>query len=161
MNNLPKRKNSLRLKHFDYSTPRAYFITICTQNVQTYFLDKTLAKNIIDLLRKSKEKFNYKIYAYCLMPDHLHILLNPTGSGKTVSGIIQAFKSQTSFNFKREYGFPLWQRGFYDHIVRDNEGLLKTAQYILENPRRKKLVDQVEDYPFSGLWDEIEMEGRS
>ncbi|MFH1336121.1 MAG: transposase [Candidatus Zixiibacteriota bacterium] len=156
-NKIPKRKNSLRLKNFDYSTPQAYFITICAENVQDFFLNKKLAENIIDVLRKNKKRFKYKIYAYCLMPDHLHILLNPGGSNKTVSGIIQAFKSQTSHNFKGEYGLPLWQRGFYDHIVRDNEDLLKIAQYILENPRRKKLVDQVEDYPFSGLWDEIEV----
>jgi len=156
-NNLPKRKNSLRLKHFDYSTPRAYFITICAENASSYFLDKKIAENIVSLLRKNKEKFNYKIYAYCLMPVHLHILLNPSGTNKAVSNIIQAFKSQTSYNFKREHGLLLWQRGFYDHIVRDSEDLLKITRYILDNPVRKNLVEQAEDYSFSGLWDEIEM----
>ena len=109
----------------------------------------------IEFLRKSKEKNNYRIYAYCLMPDHLHILMNPESANRTVSGLVQTFKSQTSFWYKREYGEPLWQRGFYDHIVRENEDLVRIAQYILDNPIRKGLVERTEDYPYSGRWDDM------
>ncbi|MFQ6002996.1 MAG: transposase [Candidatus Zixiibacteriota bacterium] len=152
---LSRRKNSLRLKHFDYSTPRAYFVTICSHEGKKVFSNKELAKTIIECLKENKAKTNFKIYIYCLMPDHLHILLNPADSNMTVSRFIQTFKSQTGFWYKKQYGTPLWQRGFYDHIIRKNESLIKIAQYILDNPVRKRLVEKAEQYPYSGLLDEI------
>lgn len=151
-----KRRNSLRLRHFDYSTPRAYFITICAKSGRAIFSRKKLAQKTIDFLRKRKEKNNYKIYAYCLMPDHLHILLNPADSNIPISKFLQTLKSQTGFWCKKEHGLPLWQRGFYDHIVRRNEDLVKIAQYILDNPIRKGLAEKAEEYPYSGSWDDIE-----
>ena len=91
------------------------------------------------------------------MPDHLHMLLNPAESNLTVSKFIQMFKSQTGFYHRKEHGGLLWQRGFYDHIVRKNEDLVKIAEYILSNPVRKDLVEKTEDYPYSGMWDEVEV----
>ena len=152
----PKRRNSLRLKHFDYSTPRAYFIIICVKNGEAVFSDKKLAEKIIEYLRKNKDKNNYKVYTYCLMPDHLHLLLNPADSNIPVSKFLQTLKSQTGFRYKKEHGIPLWQRGFYNHVVRKNEDLVKIAQYVLNNPIRKGLTQKAEEYPFSGMWDEIE-----
>lgn len=151
-----RRKNSLRLKHFDYSTPRAYFITICSHEGKNVFSNKELAKAVIECLKANKAKNNFKIYIYCLMPNHLHILLNPGDSNMLVSRFIQTFKSQTGFWYKKYHGNPLWQRGFYDHIVRKNESLIKIAQYILDNPVRKGLVEKAELYPYSGAMDEIE-----
>jgi putative transposase len=152
-----RRKNSLRLKHFDYSTPRAYFITICLHEGKYVFSDKKIAEAVIKCLKENKAKANFKIYIYCLMPDHLHILLNPGDSNMSVPRFIQTFKSQTGFWYKKQHGTSLWQRGFYDHIVRKNESLIKIAQYILDNPVRKKLVERIEHYPFSEMIDEIEM----
>jgi putative transposase len=151
-----RRKNSLRLKHFDYSTPRAYFITICSHEGKKVFSNKELARAIIKCLKENKAKRDFKIYVYCLMPDHLHILLNPCDSNVPVSRFTQAFKSQTGFWYKKQHGAPLWQRGFYDHIVRKNENLIRIAQYILNNPVRKGLVKEAEQYPYSGMIDEIE-----
>ena len=107
-------------------------------------------------MKANKAKNNFKIYIYCLMPNHLHILLNPGDSNMLVSRFIQTFKSQTGFWYKKYHGNPLWQRGFYDHIVRKNESLIKIAQYILDNPVRKGLVEKAELYPYSGAMDEIE-----
>jgi putative transposase len=152
-----RRKNSLRLEHFDYSTPRAYFITICSHEGKEAFSNKDVAKAVIESLKKNKIKSHFKIYIYCLMPDHLHILLNPGNSNLSVSRFIQTFKSQTGFWYEKQYGSSLWQRGFYDHIVRQNENLIKIAQYILDNPVRKELVEEPEQYPYSGAMDEIEM----
>jgi len=152
-----RRKNSLRLKDFDYATPRAYFITICSYEGKKVFSDKDLAKEIIKCLKENKEKTNLKIYIYCLMPDHLHILLNPGDSNVSISRFIQTFKSQAGFLYKKQNGTPLWQRGFYDHIVRENEDLIKIAQYILDNPVRKGLVEIAEQYSYSGVIDEIEV----
>ena len=152
----PERKNSLRLSHFDYSTARAYFITICVKDGRALFSDRELAERTIAYLKESKDKHDYRIYAYCLMPDHLHVLLNPAESNIPVSRFLQTFKSQTGFWHKKEHGMPLWQRGFYDHVVRKNEDLIKIVQYVLENPVRRGLAGTAKEYPYSGRWDDIE-----
>jgi REP element-mobilizing transposase RayT len=123
---------------------------------RTVFSDKKVAERTLEFLRKIRERNSYKIYAHCLMPDHLHLLLNPADSGTPVSRFLQTFKSQTAFRYKREHGRSLWQRGFYDHVVRKGEDLVKIAQYILNNPVRKHLTERVDDYPYSGMWDDIE-----
>jgi putative transposase len=152
----PSRRDSLRLREFDYSAPRAYFVTICAKQGRALLSDEKVAISVIDSLREQKLNRGYKVYAWCLMPDHLHLLLNPADSGVVISEFVQAFKSQTGFRYKRQYGQPLWQRSFYDHIVRMSEDAIKIADYILNNPVRKGLAQRPEDYPYLGTWDEIE-----
>jgi len=151
-----KRKNTLRLRHFDYATPRAYFITVCAADGRPAFADARIAEKALEILKKTREKNSYRIYAFCLMPDHLHLLLNPADSGTPVSGFLQTFKSQTGYWYKKEHEGNLWQRGFYDHVVRKSEDLVKIAQYILNNPVRKNLSENADDYPHSGVWDGLE-----
>jgi REP element-mobilizing transposase RayT len=151
-----KRKSTLRIRHFDYATPRAYFITVCAANGRPAFADARTAQKALQILKKARERNSYKIYVYCLMPDHLHLLLNPADCGTAVSRFLQMFKSQTGFWYKKEHEGNLWQRGFYDHVVRKSEDLVKIAQYILNNPARKNLTENADDYPYSGMWDMIE-----
>ena len=150
---LPERK-STRVKDFDYSSERAYFITICTYNKNKVFQDDSLTGQLIELLKSYKDKLNFKAYVYCFMPDHLHLLINPAESGKTVSQIIGGFKSLTT-KTAWEYGIKgkLWQSRFHDHILRKNEDLMTVGTYILNNPVRKKLADKWEDYQFCGIID--------
>jgi putative transposase len=150
------RRDTLRLRHFDYATPRAYFITVCAKDGKPVFADRITAEKTLETLKKTRERNSYKIYAHCLMPDHLHLLLNPADSGAPVSRFLQTFKSQTAYWYKREHGMRLWQRGFYDHVVRKSEDLAKIAQYILSNPVRENLTENADDYPYSGMWDSIE-----
>ena len=151
-----RRKDTLRLRHFDYATPRAYFLTVCGEDGRPVFAERGTAEKTLEILKKTRERNSCKIYAHCLMPDHLHLLLNPADSGTTVSRFMQTFKSQTAFWYKREHGRGLWQRGFYDHVVRKSEDLAKIAQYILSNPVRRDLTEDAEDYPYSGTWDDVE-----
>ena len=96
------------------------------------------------------------IYVYCLMPDHLHLLISPLESGVNISKFVGSFKSKTT-RIAWEYGLrgKVWQGRFYDHIIRKTESLQKAGEYILNNPVRKGLVAKLEDYPFSGLVDPI------
>jgi putative transposase len=151
-----RRRNTLRLRHLDYATPRAYFITVCAADGRSAFAATRTAEKALEILKKARERNSYRIYAYCLMPDHLHLLLNPADSGITVSRFLQTFKSQTGFWYRKEHEGNLWQRGFYDHVVRNSEDLVKIAQYILNNPVRKNLTENADGYPYSGMWDGVE-----
>jgi putative transposase len=152
-----QRKNP-RLKGFDYSLPFAYFITICAKDKEKIFCNESLNNEIIDCLKQEREKTGIKVFAYCLMPDHLHILFSPLGSTMNVSRFIGGFKSKTTrMGWKYKIGDKIWQGRFYDHIVRGSESLKKICEYMLLNPVRKNLVENWEDYKFGGLLDPIPM----
>ncbi len=151
---LQKRKNP-RLKGFDYSLPYAYFITICSKDKINFFTDPVFNKNVIECLISEKIRNNLLVYAYCLMPDHLHLLVSPDDSRISVSRFIGGFKSKST-RLAWERGIDkLWQNRFYDHILRKREDLNETAQYILNNPIRKGMVQAYKEYEFSGIIDEI------
>ena len=153
---LAKRKNP-RLKDFDYSTPYIYFITTCTINKAAIFTNDFLNRKIIDCISSQKQQLDFKIFCYCLMPNHLHLLLTPPGSGATVSQFISALKSMsTRLCWKHGITGKVWQGRFYDHILRKNEGIETGVEYILHNPVRKGLIEDWRDYKYCGLLDTIE-----
>jgi REP element-mobilizing transposase RayT len=145
-----RRRNSLRLPHLDYAVPYVYSLTICTYERREWFRNEKTAEETLSALQKCARQFHYSLLVYCLMPDHLHLLISPNDSGVTVSEFVRHFKSRTSFHFKKETKGPLWQRGFYDHVVRKSEDLQTMADYILHNPVRKGLAGTPEAYPYSG-----------
>ena len=150
---MPKRKR-IRLKDFDYTTPRAYLTTICSQDKALLFTNEILNQRIIDCLMEEKNRTGFKIFVYCLMPNHLHILLSPSSSKLSVSGFIGAFKSKST-RIAWDFGISgkLWQARFHDRIVRKREDLKTIGQYILDNPVRRGLTARWQDYKFTGLLD--------
>jgi len=148
-------RKSLRVKEFDYSSERVYFITICTRDKNIYFKDKELANNIIASLIDYRDKLMFRVYVYCFMPDHLHMLINPADSGKSISSLIGGYKSlSTRIAWSKGIKGKLWQGRYYDHILRKNENLFNVGQYILNNPVRKGLVKRWEDYGLCGIIDQ-------
>jgi len=154
-NHLPRRKNP-RLRGFDYSLPYVYFITICTFNRRKIFVNDQLNKTIIDCLIKEKDRSGVNLYVYCLMPDHLHLLIQPEKQGVNVSNFVGSFKSK-AYRLCKKFRIEgkIWQPRFYDHIVRKSEDLSEIVKYILNNPVRKNLVEKWSDYPYSGCPDKI------
>jgi REP element-mobilizing transposase RayT len=90
------------------------------------------------------------LHAYCFMPDHVHLLLRPK-QGEDVTSFVRVYKGKTTRAYWEMGGRgKLWQRGFYDHILRNGESMRAIAKYILENPVRKGISKSIIDYPFSG-----------
>ncbi|KAF0134521.1 MAG: hypothetical protein FD145_539 [Candidatus Saganbacteria bacterium] len=157
-NNLTKEKRPerkrIRLKGFDYASPRPYLITICSHNKEPIFVNDNLNQLIIECLLAEKKNSGFKIFVYCLMPNHIHLLLSPYAQGISISRFIGAFKSKTT-RLAWDFGIygKLWQERFHDRIVRKNEALKTTGQYILDNPVRKGLAQKWQDYKYLGLID--------
>ena len=148
-NDLPKRKPN-RLKGFDYSASGAYFITICTKNKEQIFsrivYDKTVGANIVrpsaigkiienDILKIEKIYPCVFVDSYVIMPNHIHLILTIDTIRRpmvapTIATVIKQFKGAVS----KEVGMSVWQKGFYDHIIRDDEDYQIKYQYIDENP---------------------------
>ena len=138
-----------RLQHFDYEGSYAYFLTICCYDNVSCFTNKNTVFNILNSLNSISSTMNFSIIAYCFMPDHLHIL---TSGEERINLIkfVKQFKQITGYNFKKATGRRLWQKSFYDHVVRKEENLNSIAEYIFNNPVRKGLVEDYDDYPFLG-----------
>jgi REP element-mobilizing transposase RayT len=89
------------------------------------------------------------------MPDHLHLLVQAKEGCQSLERFIGAFKNITTRLYWQQGGKgKLWQRGFYDHIVRRDEDLATISGYIMDNPVRAGSVEEPEQYPWLGQWDE-------
>ncbi|MEM5775288.1 MAG: transposase [Anaerolineaceae bacterium] len=155
---LPQRKTN-RLSGFDYSTANVYFVTICVQNRQNLFWsvgatcgrpDETpplsASGRVVDAeIHKIAGFFKQiKVEKYCNMPDHIHMIVTigdcrGDSGGRpqvapTLSRIIQQFKGSIT----KRIGESIWQKSFYDHIIRDDEDYGNIWQYIDMNPSRGK-----------------------
>ncbi len=152
--NLPKRKPT-RLKDFDYSSPGAYFVTICTKDKKCLLSDIIvgeglcpLPKNSLTAIGKETEKSiqyigenfaDIDIDKYVIMPNHVHLIVTIKDSGgdgtPPLQDVIRNFKSYTT----NKYGKVLWQRSYHDHIIRSEKDYQKIWEYIDTNPLKWKL----------------------
>jgi REP element-mobilizing transposase RayT len=82
----------------------------------------------------------YRLFAWCIMPTHVHVVLRAHAG---LSGIIQSWKSYTAKEANRILGRtgPFWAREYFDRIVRNEEDLSRTVEYVVRNPVRAGLVD--------------------
>jgi putative transposase len=148
----PKKKLScrktIRLTNQAYRKGHAYSITIATHQRYPWFeahpeLSNKLTGELISLSRQR----DTKLYAWCLMPDHVHLLLQDN----ELIELMRLIKGRLLPIGRRiEPGRKLWQRSFYDHALREDEDVNKVAMYIWENPMRAGIVANPVNYPMSG-----------
>ncbi|MDN5874266.1 MAG: transposase [Sinobacteraceae bacterium] len=128
-----------------------------TRNRAAVFCDFTLARLTIAELRACDEAGICQTLSFVLMPDHLHWLVKlETGD---LHNLVRRFKSRSAAAVNRVcgmLGISVWQRGYHDHAVRDDEDIRAIARYIVANPLRAKLVDNIMDYPH---WDAVWCKG--
>ena len=126
-----------------------YHVTCATVNRVPVFIDWPSGRPVINALRAAADVGDAQTLAYCLMPDHLHWLLQL--GQPTLAQVVGNMKGRASWASRSPTG-RLWQRGYYDHAIRTDENLRYVARYIVANPLRAGLVTQIGDYP---LWDTI------
>ena len=83
------------------------------------------------------------------MPDHFHWLFQLKNK-ENLSEVLRRVKGCSSFNIKNKHTPQVWQQGFYDSLIRNEDHLIAQARYIVANPLRASLVKYIGDYPF---WD--------
>lgn len=125
---------------------RFYLLTTVTQNRIPIFSDLQAARTLIQILAQQEFMGKVTSHAFVIMPDHLHWLVQLQDD--QLDSLMQRIKSISSHQIK-----PLrWQAGFHDHALRREEGLKKVARYIIANPLRAGLVENIGDYPH---WDAV------
>lgn len=93
------------------------------------------------------------LMCWVIMPDHLHILVQ-LGS-RSLAKVINRLKSRSAIALNREIGRKgrFWESGFYDHALRKEEDAIGIARYIVANPLRANLVNDIRHYPFwNSIW---------
>ena len=153
---LPQRKHP-RLKKFDYSSPGAYFVTICTDRRKKMFCTVEKGQNginndlihltsygeIVDAeIKAISNRFGLvDISRYVIMPNHIHLLIeirrgeNVSTPSPAITDMICMLKSIVTRKIKT-IGFKdkVFQTSFYEHIIRNKNDYEQTVKYILENP---------------------------
>ncbi len=106
-----------------------------------YLSDRRIAKIVADAIRHFHGE-RYCLWAWCIMPNHVHVLFSPLGE-QTLDSIVHSWKSFSGLQANRLLGRTgqFWQREYFDHLVRNEASLLKISRYVLENPCKAGLVD--------------------
>jgi len=144
------RKAVPRLRGFDYTGGHRYFLTICTKQRARVFVTRVAADVVLSQLLQAAYDERMAVIAYCFMPDHLHLLVEGTDPSSRLTEFVRIFKQRSSFHWKRVFGSELWQRSYFERVLRGHESSIDVARYILANPLRAGLVESVEEYPFLG-----------
>ena len=153
MKKMENRKKN-RLTGYDYSQPGAYFITVCTKDHKCILsaiveADAHIGPSVVlTTVGKMTEKYIKSIPGignYVIMPNHVHMILHisakdalkgpmwasaPTDA--SIPSLVRSWKTLVS----KELGESIWQRSYYDHVIRDEEDYVTKVQYIEENPAK-------------------------
>jgi len=143
-------RRSLRLERLDYSESHVYHITWRVHGKSRSPLSKYLRAEIVRTLNDRASALEIRVLTYCVMPDHVHVLVIPDGSASVIKYVQQVKGLTTRANWAKGGKGKLWQRGFYDHVLRRDEDVLTTSRYIVGNPVRSGLVSDPSEYPYSG-----------
>ena len=118
-----------------------YFLTFCVRGRRRVFSDGELVTQTLTQFRHAASAEDFAILAYCVMPDHVHLLVE----GITESADLRRFaanaKQRPGGAYALRYGGPLWQEGFYDRVLRRSEDAKSVARYLLANPVRSGVGD--------------------
>jgi len=141
----------------NHRLPREYYLgeittafTLCVHDKNPIFQDSMVIEAFIKLLYATAEESRCIVPVYCFMPDHLHIILTGAEPQADLWKMIVSFKQKTGYWLSRNMPTALWQKDFYDHIIRTEKTIATQVRYILDNPVRKGLVSSWRDYPYKG-----------
>lgn len=151
--------------HRTYLPEAIYFVTTNTRYRSSIFSIPEMARIVEQSIWWKNRRSQFNMFAYVVMPDHLHMLLQPTKD--TISRIMQSIKSNATREINRSIDKPhsrehalsamgtimssesfRWQQSFYDHIITDEEDFRIHLEYIRNNPVQAGLVQHAEDYPY-------------
>ncbi|MFH6600691.1 transposase [Ectopseudomonas khazarica] len=143
--------DALRRGRFSEPT-RIYLLTSVLLGREALFKDLTLGRLLVAELREAHELGLVHSLAWVVMPDHLHWLVQLERT--PLNELMRRVKGRSArqINQRLSRSGALWQHGFHDRALRQEEDVRAVARYVIANPIRAGLVRRVADYP---LWDAV------
>ena len=149
----PQRK-SPRIAHFDYASSNYYFVTICTRDKRFLFgspnqLNRlgTIARD--DLLAVSSHYPDVEVLSYVVMPNHIHAIFaigcnTEEGISPSLNTVVGQYKSGVARKLRKICpDLDVWQRSYYDSVIRNERAYLEALQYIENNPLKWELSKEI------------------
>ena len=150
---IDKERKTVRLQEYDYSSNGAYFVTLCTQDKKRLFW-KVGKKELNDqgcmalkwLLEIPRKFVGISLDCYVIMPNHLHCIFLFEDAAVDLQTVMDWYKTMTTNAYIREvkagrflpFEKRVWQRSYYEHVIRNEQDLQETRRYILGNPLKQE-----------------------
>jgi putative transposase len=143
---LPKQEevsSARAFREFDRLLDKAAYGPVWLKNPR-------IAKCVVDALRFGKTDMNlYELVAFCVMANHVHLLIQPSSSLSEITRALKGFTAREANRILERTGRRFWQGESYDRWIRDKDALNRVIRYIERNPVSAGLVTAIEDYPWS------------
>jgi REP element-mobilizing transposase RayT len=133
-------RHSIRLPEYDYSAAGYYYVTICTHNRETILDLPGVGRVVHDAWHGLPGRFaGIGLDEFIAMPNHVHgiVIFRDGAAGFTLGDVLRAFKSVSAIEANRHLGRsgrPLWQRNYFERVIRNERELEAVRQYIRDNP---------------------------
>ena len=134
--------------------PPLYFVTTCVAQRRPLLACAVAAAILRDQFVQAPRRYGWRIGRYVVMPDHVHFFCAPGGEREptSMSIFVAGVKMWSARAILAQYGRPppLWQREFFDRLLRSDESYDRSWAYIRDNPVRAGLVKEARDWPYAG-----------
>jgi putative transposase len=140
----------------NYVEGGTFFFTLVTHERNAIFHADTGVEICLNAIKRTQKFHPFEIVAYCIMPDHLHLLISLPDGQTDYSTIIKEFKRKVTKEIKLQRNdpeFTVWQDRFWEHTIRDQKDLKLHFDYIHYNPIKHGLVNNLDDWKWSSFKD--------
>jgi REP element-mobilizing transposase RayT len=161
-----------RLRNIHTSSP-VYFITFCTYDRQRLLANDAIHEAFVGFVHRGYDDHHIAVGRYVIMPDHIHLFIRGPYDFKLSVWVnqLKGFLTKQIRSCSRSHvanasrpqgdcyrpGDPVWQRGFFDHVLRRYESYAEKWLYVEQNPVRAGLVETAPDWPYAGQIMEIRL----
>jgi putative transposase len=126
-----------------------FFVTFCTYERRKLLASDAVHAAFVAFASQANLRHNIAVGRYVIMPDHVHLFVRGPDNfqlGPWVGMLKQALAKHIVLTATS----PIWQRGFFDHVLRNDESYGSKWNYVRENPVRAGLVNDLDEWPYSG-----------
>lgn len=134
-----------------WNSSRFYHIVCRRNHREALFVYPGDYKTFLYILSKTHQNFPFELPAYCLMTNHFHLMLR--SKEHSISKIMSLVNKRYADYYNTRYRLKghLFEKRFYSHEITDDEGILQVSRYIHRNPLEARMVQNLEDYPWSSF----------
>lgn len=126
-----------------------FFVTFCTRNREKIVRLEILHSVFVKYAERARDEYDVAVGRYVIMPDHIHLFVQGDPSFR-LDPWVGGLKRAVSVSLGRSSSAPLWQPGFFDHLLRSDESYAQKWEYVRENPVRHGLVSSAGEWLYQG-----------
>jgi putative transposase len=136
-----------------------YFVTTKTWQNREIFRVSENAEIVVECILRYRDDGAYQIHEFVVMPNHLHLLLTPSADA-SIEKAMQLIKGGSSHQIHkaRDHKMQIWQPGFHEESVRDQEDYKRKVEYIHRNPVVANLVSETGEWSYSSVAKQFRMD---